>query len=129
LGVLARSFCLLRIPRVKEILGKQIEGFTQSSVDPETIPYKDSGKEAKRLEALAEKAKPVLPVKRKAPEKDHRTTAEKRSARRENLIQEWDEYGNEEGIVKRFKRGKITKEKAMELLGDSGKWMFRKKRH
>lgn len=42
IGEVANSFFLLRLPRIKEILGRKIEGFVQSEVDPETIPWRDS---------------------------------------------------------------------------------------
>jgi len=32
IGAVANSFCLFRLPRIKEILGKRIDGFTQSNV-------------------------------------------------------------------------------------------------
>lgn len=41
IGYTAQSFFLLRIPRVKEILGKKIDNFTQSKIDPEDIPWSD----------------------------------------------------------------------------------------
>lgn len=54
LGYLASSFSLLRIPRIKEILGKQIDTFTQSDIDPESIKFKDKAKEKQRLLGLEE---------------------------------------------------------------------------
>lgn len=33
IGSVANSFCLFRLPRVKEILGKRVDGFTQSNLD------------------------------------------------------------------------------------------------
>lgn len=35
---------------MKEILGKKIENFTQSEVDPETIPFKDKNQESQYLQ-------------------------------------------------------------------------------
>lgn len=46
IGSVANSFFLIKIPRVKEILGKKIEGFKgDSSLDVEAIPYADKNKE------------------------------------------------------------------------------------
>jgi ATP-dependent RNA helicase DDX55/SPB4 len=42
LGDVANSFFLLRLPRIKEILGRTVKNFVQSEIDPETIPWKDS---------------------------------------------------------------------------------------
>ena len=46
IGNVANSFCLFRLPRVKEILGRKIDHFIASpSIDPNTIPYLDRNKE------------------------------------------------------------------------------------
>lgn len=50
LGALAHSFCLLRLPRVSEILGKAVPTFTPSDVNPDSITFKDPAKERKRVE-------------------------------------------------------------------------------
>ena len=45
IGAVANSFCLFKIPRVKEILGKQLVGFAQNNdVIIDQIPYKDKNK-------------------------------------------------------------------------------------
>jgi ATP-dependent RNA helicase DDX55/SPB4 len=54
IGYLAHSFSLLRIPRVQEILGKEITNFTQSEIDPDTITYKEKHKEKQRQAELEE---------------------------------------------------------------------------
>lgn len=41
IGWVARSFFLLRIPRIKEVLGKHLKNFIQSDVDPDSIPFTD----------------------------------------------------------------------------------------
>jgi hypothetical protein len=41
IGNVANSFFLLRLPRIKEILGRKIEHFEQSEIDPSTIPFKN----------------------------------------------------------------------------------------
>jgi len=46
IGNLANSFFLLRIPRVKEILGKTVSNFTPSEIDPNTLAFKDKNQEA-----------------------------------------------------------------------------------
>lgn len=54
LGFLAQSFSLLRIPRIKEILGKQIDNFQQSEIDPDSISFKDKAKEKFRIACMEE---------------------------------------------------------------------------
>ena len=45
IGGVANSFCLFKIPRVKEILGKQLSGFVQNNeVIIDQIPYLDKNK-------------------------------------------------------------------------------------
>merc|ERR1719221_500637 len=55
LGALATGFCLLRMPRMKEILGRKIKGFQQSSVSPADVPFKNKAQEKQRQEALKKK--------------------------------------------------------------------------
>ena len=45
IGTTAKSFFMYRIPRIKEILGKSIKTFTQSTFDIETIPWLDKNQE------------------------------------------------------------------------------------
>merc|ERR1719188_2458788 len=52
LGALATGFCLLRLPRIKEILGRKIRGFQQSEVDPATVPFTAKAQEKLRQEKL-----------------------------------------------------------------------------
>jgi ATP-dependent RNA helicase DDX55/SPB4 len=40
IGSIANSFTLLRLPRIKEILGKKVIGFTNQFVDLDAIGYK-----------------------------------------------------------------------------------------
>jgi len=42
IGNLANSFKLLRLPRIKEIIGKKIENFVQyNEINPKLLPYQD----------------------------------------------------------------------------------------
>lgn len=63
MGWLASSFGVLRLPKMKEIkkaarLHKngQLEGFSESNVDPNTIPFRDKMREKQRKEANRLKA-------------------------------------------------------------------------
>lgn len=51
---LARGFALLRLPKMPELRGKTIPGFTQTTIDTETIRYKDKNREKQRQKMLAE---------------------------------------------------------------------------
>jgi len=125
MGGLASGFCLLRMPRMKEILGRQMKGFVQSSVKPADVPFKNKKQEKQRQEALKkkqenweqeeaeaeEKRKADLKAKAKAakPEKE-RTRTQKRQAKRNDKADEWKSLAAEERLAKKLRNGKITTE-------------------
>ncbi|CAE7602932.1 DDX55 [Symbiodinium sp. CCMP2592] len=53
IGSLATGYCLLRLPRIKEILGKHVKGFQQSDVDPTEVPFRNVKQEKLRKDKLA----------------------------------------------------------------------------
>merc|ERR1711920_587156 len=55
LGALATGFCVLRIPRVKEILGRKIKNFQRSEVHPNEVPFTNKKQERLRQERLQTK--------------------------------------------------------------------------
>eukprot|EP00928_Gymnodinium_smaydae_P070358 TRINITY_DN54204_c0_g1_i1.p1 TRINITY_DN54204_c0_g1~~TRINITY_DN54204_c0_g1_i1.p1 ORF type:complete len:700 (-),score=166.91 TRINITY_DN54204_c0_g1_i1:52-2151(-) len=118
-GSLGTGFCLLRLPRMKEILGKHIKGFKNSVIRPIDVPFRDKKQEKQRQERLAKEAadkeaegyeqekaeeKPKQPAK---PEKE-RTRTEKRKAKRLGKAEEWRLLQAEECLAKRMRKGKIT---------------------
>ncbi|UKJ90397.2 ATP-dependent RNA helicase [Theileria orientalis] len=115
-GSLATSLGVLRIPRVKEILGKNISHFLQSSVNPKDVPFLDPEKESRRLKELSE----YVPEKRKSvkkePEKSKRTRSEKRKTKRNNTYEEWNEFRREEALVKKLKRKKFDAKNLEKML-------------
>ena len=114
LGLVAQSFGVLRIPRVKEILGKPIVNFANSEVAPDSVAFKDPVKEAARL---AEPVKKVIePKKIKEAVVDVRRRSEKRKAKVRNVAAEWDSLGAEQRLVKKLRNGKITQEQFDELI-------------
>lgn len=58
IGNLANSFKLLRLPRIKEIIGKHVYNFEQSSVNPESIVYLDKNYE-KQMDEKKEKQRDI----------------------------------------------------------------------
>jgi len=127
LGKVAQSFGVLRIPRVKEILGKKIENFDQSTICPDDVKFSDPKKEEQRMIELLEKAAEVklsttnsLTVEKKQKQvgqvKEQRTRSEKRKAKQRNIDQEWDSLQAEERLAKKLKQGKISKEEYDELV-------------
>ncbi|KAF4674448.1 ATP-dependent RNA helicase ddx55 [Perkinsus chesapeaki] len=124
LGDVATSFSLLRLPRVKEIMGRRIDNFVQSEVVPDSVAYSDPTKEASRQERL-KKVEIDREERRRKREKITqksdaiRTRAEKRECRRTTTQHELDSLQKEEALVKKLKKGKITRkqfEHEMKLL-------------
>lgn len=63
-GCLARGFALLRLPRMPELRDKTFPDFIETTVDTDTIRYKDKNREKQRQKALAElKDKTPFPKK------------------------------------------------------------------
>ena len=113
LGHVAQSFGALRVPRVKEILGKHIDDFERSEIASDSVPYTCPKKEAERLIELAQKKETevvVVPKKKIKEEPERRTRSDKRKAKRRNDDEHWDSLQAEERLAKKLRIGKITKE-------------------
>ncbi|KAK8803635.1 hypothetical protein WA158_001329 [Blastocystis sp. Blastoise] len=119
LGALARSYCLLRLPKTSELKNKTID-FIEEKVDLNTIPYTDKIREKQRLirmeadqkkweEKKQQEYNEKKQQKRKAVEPE---VPEKRlrKGKHERIMDEWDELDKEEHLYKLFKKGKITQE-------------------
>merc|ERR1712087_398784 len=117
------GFCVLRLPRVKEILGRKIKGFVNSEVHPYDVPFRDKKQEKLRQQKLekkrddeagAEEAEKAQRKKEREIEKakknaeKERTRTQKRKAGRKGRAEEWSMLGREESLAKRFRSGKIT---------------------
>jgi ATP-dependent RNA helicase DDX55/SPB4 len=135
--MLATSFCLLRLPKMpelKDLLQKhqgRLPHFTPAGhdVDIFAIPYSNKVREQARQKRLAEElasgggknAKRIQAEQRKAEkeqrERDRRAKAvekgrnpDKKRGRNAQLVDEWEDLAKEERLVKKLRRGKITKE-------------------
>jgi len=116
LGGLATGYCLLRIPRIKEILGKKIANFERSSVDPASVPFRNKAHEKQRQAKLKEeqeqkaahKERPAKRKKEKEVRRKNRTAAVRKRAARKARALEWDLLAAEERLVKKVRSGKIT---------------------
>lgn len=118
IGELASSLQLLRLPRVKEILGKKISCFeSNKEVNPNDLPYLNSNikyqmelKQIKIEERKEEKViqKQIAQLQKEA--KNTRTKQDKKKAQKRSNVKEWDDFANEERLFKKLKQGKITKE-------------------
>ena len=123
-GVIAQSFGVLRLPRVKEILGKRIENFEKSEIAPDDVPYSDPKKEELRQQELAERAAeeqkaaehPVRVKEEKVAVEHTRSRSEKRQTKRRNDAEEWVSLATEARLAKKFKTGKISKAQFDDLI-------------
>lgn len=147
IGAVARSYALLRLPKIPEtrgLRGRKIQ-FETSPIDTSTIRYlhKEREKARKRkLEALKEKKEAeaiaaaagdnngadTQPTKREwiPPEEyqkpeEKRVRAKKRS-QQQVLREEWEELAAEESAFKKFKKGKLSdKQYEKALFSDSSR--------
>nr|XP_020443783.1 ATP-dependent RNA helicase DDX55 [Monopterus albus]XP_020443784.1 ATP-dependent RNA helicase DDX55 [Monopterus albus] len=120
---LARGFALLRLPKMPELKGKRFPDFTETTVDTNTIRYKDKHREKQRQKMLAElKDKTSFPkknfIKNKAwsKQKNKKERKKKRAAKRKcdegSDVDEEDmkELLNDTRLLKKLKKGKISEE-------------------
>lgn len=119
-GQIAQSFGVLRIPRVKEILGKRIENFENSEIAPDDVKFADLKREEARQEELRLAAETKVETKPKPAKKEvveqKRTRSEKRKAKRRNVDEEWRCLATETRLAKKLKACKITQEEFDELV-------------
>lgn len=137
LGILATSFCLLRLPKMPELRDKHDKiNFKPAGpeVDIHAIPYRDKvrekarqkrlaaelaagGKNAKQIKAEQRAAEKIRRQKeRRQAELDKGRNPNKKRGRQARLFDEWDELAKEERLYKKLRTGKITKEKYKELM-------------
>lgn len=111
IGEIASSFALLRIPRVKEILGKQITcgKFITGSKNIHPDDFNPNPK------AKPENTNPEHYKKRKVSPEDpgkncgsKRSRSEKRAAKRKIEMDEWQTLQFENNLAKKLKTGKIN---------------------
>ena len=60
---LARGFALLRLPKMPELRGKTFPDFEATTVDTETIRYKDKNREKERQKMLKDRIENPIPRK------------------------------------------------------------------
>jgi ATP-dependent RNA helicase DDX55/SPB4 len=133
LGLLARSFCLLRLPKMPELRDKKLN-FCPAEVDIFAIPFLDLVREKARQARLAaelaaggKNAKQIRAEQRQAEglrrQKERRQKEvvkgrklHKKRGRQQEIFDEWDDLAKEERLYKKLRKGKITKEQHDELM-------------
>jgi len=141
LGVLATSFCLLRLPKMPELRDKVGKLNFQSAgpeIDIYAIRYKDKARERARQKRLAaevaaggKNAKQIKAEQRMAAKlqrvKERREgeilkgrNPNKKRGKQAMIYDEWDALAKEERLHKKLRGGKITKEQYKVLMYGEG---------
>ncbi|XP_007905982.1 ATP-dependent RNA helicase DDX55 [Callorhinchus milii] len=132
-AALAKSFALLRLPKMPELKGKHFPDFVPEDVDTNSIPYKDKVREKQRKKLLAEKQlerqqnegkRTFVRNKPWSKQKDKKDKKRKRVAKRQReegcdmKDEDMDELLKDTRLLKKLKKGKISKEEfEKELTG------------
>ncbi|XP_028274210.1 ATP-dependent RNA helicase DDX55 [Parambassis ranga] len=132
-ATLARGFALLRLPRMPELRGKTFPDFVRTTVDTDTIRYKDKNREKQRQKMLAElKEKASLPrrsfvknkawSKQKSKKERRKKVAAKRKHNEGSDVEDEDttDLLNDTRLLKKLKKGKISVEDFEEGVTTSG---------
>lgn len=124
-ATLARGFALLRLPKMPELRGKTFPDFTETTIDTETIRYKDKNREKQRQKMLAElkeKEKTPFPKrnfnknkawsKQKSKKERRKKMAAKRKHNEDSDMDDEDikELLNDTRLLKKLKKGQISEE-------------------
>mmetsp|Transcript_5607 Transcript_5607/g.11114 ORF Transcript_5607/g.11114 Transcript_5607/m.11114 type:complete len:192 (+) Transcript_5607:248-823(+) len=141
LGVLATSFCLLRLPKMPELrdkLGKLNFKPAGPEINIHAIPFKDKAREAARQKRLAaelaaggKNAKQIKAEQRAAErirKQKERREAEiakgrnpnKKRGKQARIFDEWDELAKEERLYKKLRTNKISQKEYDRLMYDGG---------
>lgn len=132
MGDTANSFFLYRIPRIKEILGKKIEDFTQTPINFDDIKFVDKNQEAQFLkkkeksEHLRKEREELKKIKEKnhsnQNQKKSRSKSQRKRTQLEADLKDLEEFSLEEKLVKKLKKGQISlqefKKRMKEIDGD-----------
>ncbi|KAL4004372.1 apelin [Sarotherodon galilaeus] len=122
-GCLACGFALLRLPRMPELKDKTFPDFIETTVDTDTIRYKDKNREKQRQKALAElKDKTPFPKKnfvrnkawskQKGKKERRQKMAAKRKHNEDSDVDDEDlkELLDDTRLLKKLKKGQISEE-------------------
>ncbi|XP_063334070.1 ATP-dependent RNA helicase DDX55 [Pelmatolapia mariae] len=122
-GCLAHGFALLRLPRMPELKDKRFPDFIETTVDTDTIRYKDKNREKQRQKALAElKDKTPFPKKnfiknkawskQKGKKERRQKMAAKRKHNEDSDVDDEDlkELLDDTRLLKKLKKGQISEE-------------------
>ncbi|XP_077318054.1 ATP-dependent RNA helicase DDX55 isoform X1 [Lithobates pipiens] len=132
---LAHGFALLKMPRMPELRGKDFSDFVPSSINTDSIPYRDKNREKQRQKMLQERkekqevdggrkhfAKNKAWSKQKLRKEKKKKVALKRKHEEGSDIDDGDvdELLRDTRLLKKLKKGKITEEEFEKQLTSTG---------
>ncbi|XP_054568316.1 ATP-dependent RNA helicase DDX55 isoform X2 [Eptesicus fuscus] len=137
-AALARGFALLKMPRMPELRGKQFPDFVPVDVNTDTIPFRDKTREKQRQKLLEQRKEKTDNegrrrfVKNKAwskqkakREKKKMNKKRKREEGSDLEDEDMEELLNDTRLLKKFKKGRITKEELEKGLLTSARGSIR----
>ncbi len=97
-----------------ELRKKDLSAFKRSDIDTSKIKYKDKTKEAKRHSLTEEKKRKEFEIKmeskRKSKEERRKKQPKNKKKRtREEAMEEWEGLADDARLLKKLKKGKISK--------------------
>lgn len=114
LAALARSFALVRLPKMSELKNKKVE-YEEYPIDVNSIPYRDPVREKARQERLkkevetkqAKQNSPKAGKPRRSEKRDNGEEEKKKKGKHERIMDEWEELQEEERLFKMMKKKQI----------------------
>jgi ATP-dependent RNA helicase DDX55/SPB4 len=138
IGSVAKSYGLLRLPKIPETRGKKLIPivFENTEINTSTIPYRHKEKEiarvkkqekirsehAKSAENGTIEASAINSAKKKEwdadyeMKRDDKRKRKKKQSKHQQIMDEWDELAVEETLFRKFKKGKLSKTEYDDLL-------------
>lgn len=119
---LAECYSLLKLPKMPELKNKSMKSFVPVEVDFEAIPYLDKNREKQRLIKLQEYKKNPQSHKRISEKREKRLKTKKLEAKKqlakkkrkrkfvEDTFEDLEDFARDARLLKKFKKGKISKE-------------------
>lgn len=129
---LAHSYGLLRIPIMPELNSFKLGTFKRTDIETSKIAFKDPKRELERQKNLTERQNPV-PTEKVSPrdyfminspifQKPQKSKSEKiekekiSKKRKRKQKSEWEELQEADRLLKKFKKGKLSKEEVNKLM-------------
>lgn len=134
IGELANAYGLLRIPKCNETRKSDVSNFKNPEIETKDIPYKDIQKELDRQKKLSNprekltkegkmklfesKRKNKKDKNKKEGEAETKETKVVKIQKRKKKLDEWEELQTGQRLLKKFKKGKISKEELDDAMDE-----------